>query len=122
MARRARPLRRAPRPDRHQAIAFQLAEMATEIAAARALLYRAARAKDAGEPVTGVAAMAKLTAGWLAVTVAERAVHIHGGTGWMEESAVARLYRDAKILEIGEGTSEVQKMVIAREVVGIDGR
>lgn len=99
-----------------QAIRFQLAEMATEIEAARSLLYKAARVKDSGRPVTKIAAMAKLTAGRLAQTVAERSLHIHGGYGWMEDSAIARLYRDAKILEIGEGTSEVQKMVIARAI------
>ncbi len=99
-----------------QAIQFQLAEMATEIAAARSLLYSAARVKDSGAPVTKLAAMAKLTAGRLAQTVAERSLHIHGGYGWMEETPIARLYRDAKILEIGEGTSEVQKMVIARAI------
>ncbi len=99
-----------------QAIQFTLAEMACEIEAARSLLYRAARLKDAGRPVTTIAAMAKLTAGRLAQTVAERSLHIHGGYGWMEESPIARLYRDAKILEIGEGTSEVQKMVIARGI------
>ena len=60
--------------------------------------------------------MAKLTAGRLAQTVAERGLHLHGGYGWMEESPISRFYRDAKILEIGEGTSEVQKMVIARAV------
>jgi alkylation response protein AidB-like acyl-CoA dehydrogenase len=99
-----------------QAIQFMLAEMACEIEAARCLLHSAARAKDSGGPATKLAAMAKLTAGRLAQTVAERSLHIHGGYGWMEESAIARLYRDAKILEIGEGTSEVQKMVIARAI------
>ncbi|HEX2507156.1 MAG TPA: acyl-CoA dehydrogenase family protein [Miltoncostaeaceae bacterium] len=99
-----------------QAIQFGLAEIATEIAAGRSLLYAAARAKDEGGPVTKLAAMAKLTAGRLAQTVAERSLHIHGGYGWMEETPIARLYRDAKILEIGEGTSEVQKMVIARAI------
>ena len=99
-----------------QAVQFTLAEMAAEIAAARCLLYHAARVKDAGGDATGVAAMAKLTAGRLAQTVAERSLHLHGGYGWMEESPISRLYRDAKILEIGEGTSEVQKMVIARAV------
>ena len=99
-----------------QAVSCALAEMAAEIAAARALLYVAARTKDSGAPVTKQAAMAKLTAGRLAQTVAERSLHIHGGYGWMEESPIARLYRDAKILEIGEGTSEVQKMVIARAI------
>ncbi len=99
-----------------QAVQFTLAEMAAEITAARCLLYQAARVKDAGGDVTGIAAMAKLTAGRLAQTVAERSLHLHGGYGWMEESPISRFYRDAKILEIGEGTSEVQKMVIARAV------
>ena len=99
-----------------QAVQFSLAEMAAEITAARCLLYHAARVKDSGGNATGVAAMAKLTAGRLAQTVAERSLHLHGGYGWMEESPISRLYRDAKILEIGEGTSEVQKMVIARAV------
>jgi alkylation response protein AidB-like acyl-CoA dehydrogenase len=103
-----------------QAVQFQLAEMATEIEAARCLLYKAARLKDAGRPFTKVAAMAKLVTGRLAQTVAERSLHIHGGYGWMEESPIARLYRDAKVLDIGEGTVEAQKMVIAREI-GADG-
>jgi short-chain 2-methylacyl-CoA dehydrogenase len=99
-----------------QAVQFQLAEMATEIEAARALLYKAARLKDAGQSFTKVAAMAKLVTGRLAQTVAERSLQIHGGYGWMEESPIARLYRDAKVLDIGEGTVEVQKMVIARAI------
>jgi alkylation response protein AidB-like acyl-CoA dehydrogenase len=99
-----------------QAVQFTLAEMATEIAAARCLLYQAARVKDSGAGATGIAAMAKLTGGHLAQTVSERSLHLHGGYGWMEESPISRFYRDAKILEIGEGTSEVQKMVIARAV------
>ncbi len=99
-----------------QAVQFQLAEMATEIASARSLLYLAARMKDEGERFTKVAAMAKLVTGRLAQTVAERALHLHGGYGWMEESPIARFYRDAKILDIGEGTVEVQKMVIARAI------
>jgi short/branched chain acyl-CoA dehydrogenase len=99
-----------------QAVQFTLAEMAAEITAARCLLYHAARVKDSGASATAVAAMAKLTAGRLAQTVAERSLHLHGGYGWMEESPISRLYRDAKILEIGEGTSEIQKMVIARAV------
>ncbi len=99
-----------------QAVQFQLAEMATEIASARSLLYLAARMKDTGEGFTKVAAMAKLVTGRLAQTVAERALHLHGGYGWMEESPIARFYRDAKILDIGEGTVEVQKMVIARAI------
>jgi alkylation response protein AidB-like acyl-CoA dehydrogenase len=99
-----------------QVVQFQLAEMATEITSARSLLYLAARMKDAGERFTKTAAMAKLVTGRLAQTVAERALHLHGGYGWMEESPVARFYRDAKILDIGEGTVEVQKMVIARAI------
>ncbi len=99
-----------------QSIQFQLADMATEIASARQLLYLAARMKDRGEKFTKVAAMAKLVTGRLAQTVAERALHIHGGYGWMEESPIARFYRDAKILDIGEGTIEIQKMVIARAI------
>ena len=99
-----------------QAVQFQLADMATEIAQARSLLYLAARMKDAGERFSKAAAMAKLVTGRLAQTVAERALHLHGGYGWMEESPIARFYRDAKILDIGEGTVEVQKMVIARAI------
>ena len=98
----------------HQAVQFQLAEMATEITAARCLLHHTARLKDAGEAFATEAAMSKLVAGRLGQTVAERSLHLHGGYGWMEESPIARLYRDAKVLEIGEGTTEVQKMVIAR--------
>ena len=99
-----------------QSVQFTLADMATEIAAARGLLYLAARMKDAGERYTKAAAMAKLVTGRLAQTVAERALHLHGGYGWMEEYPIARFYRDAKILDIGEGTVEVQKMVIARAI------
>jgi alkylation response protein AidB-like acyl-CoA dehydrogenase len=99
-----------------QSVQFQLAEMATEIASARALLYSAARLKDAGRPFQTAAAMAKLVTGRLAQTVAERSLHLHGGYGWMEEAPIARHYRDAKVLEIGEGTTEVQKMVIARGI------
>ena len=99
-----------------QAVQFQLAEMATEIASARSLLYLAARMKDSGDRFTKAAAMAKLVTGRLAQTVAERALHLHGGYGWIEESPIARFYRDAKILDIGEGTVEVQKMVIARAI------
>jgi short-chain 2-methylacyl-CoA dehydrogenase len=99
-----------------QSVQFQLAEMATEIAGARELLYSAARLKDAGRPFQTAAAMAKLTTGRLAQTVAERSLHLHGGYGWMEETTIARHYRDAKVLEIGEGTTEVQKMVIAKAI------
>jgi short/branched chain acyl-CoA dehydrogenase len=97
-----------------QAIQGKLADMATEIEAARLLVYKAARLKDQRENFTLTAAQAKLKTGRLAVRCAEEAVQIHGGYGYMEEYPVCRFYRDAKILTIGEGTDEVQQMVIAR--------
>ncbi|HEX8715177.1 MAG TPA: acyl-CoA dehydrogenase family protein [Solirubrobacteraceae bacterium] len=97
-----------------QAIQGKLADMATEIAAARLLVYKAAREKDAGRNFTLTAAQAKLKTGRLAVRCTEEAVQIHGGYGYIEEYPVCRFYRDAKILTIGEGTDEVQQMVIAR--------
>jgi len=97
-----------------QAIQGKLADMATEIEAARLLVYKAARQKDAGRNFTLTAAQAKLKTGRLAVRCAEEAVQIHGGYGFIEEYPVCRFYRDAKILTIGEGTDEVQQMVIAR--------
>jgi alkylation response protein AidB-like acyl-CoA dehydrogenase len=99
---------------RFQAIQCKLADMATEIAAARLLVYKAAREKDAGRNFSLTAAQAKLKTGRLAVRCAEEAVQIHGGYGYIEEYPVCRFYRDAKILTIGEGTDEVQQMVIAR--------
>src|SRR5438270_2866649 len=97
-----------------QAIQAKLADMATEIEAARLLTYKAARLKDAGANFTLTAAQAKLKTGRLAVRATEEAVQIHGGYGYIEEYPVCRFYRDAKILTIGEGTDEVQQMVIAR--------
>jgi short-chain 2-methylacyl-CoA dehydrogenase len=97
-----------------QAIQAKLADMATEIEAARLLTYKAARLKDAGRNFTMTAAQAKLKTGRLAVRCTEEAVQIHGGYGYIEEYPVCRFYRDAKILTIGEGTDEVQQMVIAR--------
>jgi short-chain 2-methylacyl-CoA dehydrogenase len=97
-----------------QAIQVKLADMATEIEAARLLVYKAAREKDAGRNFSLTAAQAKLKTGRLAVRCAEEAVQIHGGYGYIEEYPVCRFYRDAKILTIGEGTDEVQQMVIAR--------
>jgi len=97
-----------------QAIQAKLADMSTEIEAARLLVYKAAREKDAGRNFTLTAAQAKLKTGRLAVRCAEEAVQIHGGYGYIEEYPVCRFYRDAKILTIGEGTDEVQQMVIAR--------
>ncbi len=99
---------------RFQAIQGKIADVATEIEAARLLTYRAAVLKDRGEPFTLTAAQAKLKTGRLAVRAAEEAVQIHGGYGYIEEYPVCRFYRDAKILTIGEGTDEVQQMVIAR--------
>jgi alkylation response protein AidB-like acyl-CoA dehydrogenase len=97
-----------------QAIQAKLADMATEIAAGRLLVYQAAWLKDQGKPFSLVAAQAKLKTGRLAVKAADEAVQIHGGYGYIEEYPVCRFYRDAKILTIGEGTDEVQQMVIAR--------
>jgi short-chain 2-methylacyl-CoA dehydrogenase len=99
---------------RFQSIQAKLADMSTEIEASRLLVYKAAREKDAGESFTLTAAQAKLKTGRLAVRCAEEAVQIHGGYGYIEEYPVCRFYRDAKILTIGEGTDEVQQMVIAR--------
>jgi short-chain 2-methylacyl-CoA dehydrogenase len=97
-----------------QAIGAKLADMSAEIEAARLLVYKAAREKDAGRNFTLTAAQAKLKTGRLAVRCCEEAVQIHGGYGYIEEYPVCRFYRDAKILTIGEGTDEVQQMVIAR--------
>jgi short/branched chain acyl-CoA dehydrogenase len=97
-----------------QAIQTKLADMSTEIEAGRLLVYKAAREKDANRNFTLTAAQAKLKTGRLAVRCAEEAVQIHGGYGFIEEYPVCRFYRDAKILTIGEGTDEVQQMVIAR--------
>ena len=97
-----------------QAIQAKLADVATEIEAARLLTYKSAWLKDQGRPFGLTAAQAKLKTGRLAVRAAEEAVQIHGGYGFIEEYPVCRFYRDAKILTIGEGTDEVQQMVIAR--------
>jgi short-chain 2-methylacyl-CoA dehydrogenase len=99
---------------RFQTIQAKLADMATEIEATRLMVYKAARMKDRGENFSLTAAQAKLKSGRLAVCCCEEAVQIHGGYGYIEEYPVCRFYRDAKILTIGEGTDEVQQMVIAR--------
>ncbi|MFL6066767.1 MAG: acyl-CoA dehydrogenase family protein [Gaiellaceae bacterium] len=101
---------------RFQAVQFKLADMATEIEAGRALVLKAAWLKDQDRDFAREAAMAKLYTGELSHRVVNAALQIHGGYGYMEESAIARLYRDQKILEIGEGTNEVQRMVIARHI------
>ena len=97
-----------------QATQFKLADIATELEAARWLTYRAASLRDGGEPFLKEAAMAKLKASRLATWAASEAVQIHGGLGYMLESPVARFYCDSKVLEIGEGTNEIQHLVIAR--------
>jgi alkylation response protein AidB-like acyl-CoA dehydrogenase len=99
-----------------QAIQFKLADMATELEAARWLTYRAAYLRDSGQPFLKEASMAKLKASRLAAAAASEAVQIHGGIGYMLESPVARFYCDSKVLEIGEGTNEIQHVVIAREL------
>jgi alkylation response protein AidB-like acyl-CoA dehydrogenase len=101
---------------KQQAIQFKLAELKTQIEAARLLTYRAAATKEAGKRFTEEAAQAKLFASELAVRAAEENLQIHGGFGYIEESAVPRFYRDAKVLTIGEGTSEICKFVIARQM------
>ncbi|MGI9020655.1 MAG: acyl-CoA dehydrogenase family protein [Solirubrobacterales bacterium] len=99
-----------------QAVQFRLADMATEIEAGRALVYKAAWLKDQGRPFAKEAAMAQLFTGELSNRAANWSLQIHGGYGYMEEYAISRLYRDQKILEIGEGTNEVQRMVIAKHL------
>jgi len=99
---------------RFQGLAFQLADLAVAVENSRNLTYGAARLKERGKPFRQAAAMAKLYSTETAVTATRIATQVFGGMGFMEESAVARFYRDAKILEIGEGTSEIQRLVIAR--------
>jgi short-chain 2-methylacyl-CoA dehydrogenase len=99
-----------------QAVQFKLADMATEVEAGRALVYKAAWLKDQGRDFALAAAQAKLYTGELSNRAVNWALQIHGGYGYMDEYAISRLYRDQKILEIGEGTNEVQRMVIAREL------
>ena len=99
-----------------QATQFKIAEMATRVQAARNLVYEAAFKADKGKPDPKITAMAKWFAGETAVRVAEEAVQIHGGYGFMEEYDVARFYRDAKIIEIYEGTKEIEKLIVARSV------
>jgi short-chain 2-methylacyl-CoA dehydrogenase len=101
---------------RFQAVQFRLADMATEIEAARNLVYKAAWVKDQERPFGREAAIAKLYSGEMSNRVVNWALQVHGGYGYMDEFAISRLYRDQKILEIGEGTNEVQRMVIARHL------
>ncbi len=101
----------------HQAIAFKLADMATEVEAARLLVYRAAQLKDQGLPYSTASAMAKVFASEVAMRATVEAVQIHGGYGYVREYHVERLMRDAKITQIYEGTSEIQRMVISRSIL-----
>lgn len=101
----------------HQAIAFKLADMATDIEAARLLVYRAAAIKDAGVDYTAAASMAKVFASEVAMKHTVEAVQVHGGYGFVKEYHVERLMRDAKITQIYEGTSEIQRMVISRNLL-----
>jgi butyryl-CoA dehydrogenase len=100
-----------------EAIQWMLADMATEIDAARLLVYRAAQLKDTGRPFLKAAAEAKLYAAETAMRAATKAIQIHGGYGYIKDYPVERYFRDAKICEIGEGTSEIQRMVIAKELL-----
>jgi alkylation response protein AidB-like acyl-CoA dehydrogenase len=99
-----------------QAIQFKLADIAAQLEAVKLLVVRAAQLRDAGEPFGREGAMAKLLSSELAVKAASEAVQIHGGYGYMQEYPVSRFYRDAKVLEIGEGTNEIQRIVIARHL------
>jgi len=101
----------------HQAIQFMLADAATEIDAARLMVYRAAWLKEKGRPYSKEAAMAKLFATEVGERVARNAIQIHGGYGYSREYPVERIYRDARLMTIGEGTSEINRMVIARQVL-----
>jgi butyryl-CoA dehydrogenase len=100
-----------------QAIQFMLADMATEIEAARQLIYHGATLEDAGQPFITESAMAKLFASRVAMKATTDAIQIHGGYGYMKDYPVERYFRDAKLTEIGEGTSEIQRLVIARELL-----
>jgi alkylation response protein AidB-like acyl-CoA dehydrogenase len=103
--------------DNFQALQWMMADAATEIEAARLLVYQAAFLKEAGKPYTKQAAMAKLFASETAERVARNAIQIHGGYGYSQEYPVERIYRDARLMTIGEGTSEIQRLVIARSIL-----
>ena len=101
----------------HQAIQFMLADMATDVYAARVATMNAATLKDNGEPFINPASMAKLISSEMCVRVASQAVQVHGGYGYFKESAVERIFRDSRVTTIYEGTSEIQRLVIARQVL-----
>jgi alkylation response protein AidB-like acyl-CoA dehydrogenase len=102
-----------------QGIQWKLADMATELDAARLLTHRAAVMKDAGLKTTMESAMAKLKASEVAVKICDEAVQLHGGYGFIKDYPVEKFYRDVKLCTIGEGTSEIQRMVIAREMMKV---
>jgi alkylation response protein AidB-like acyl-CoA dehydrogenase len=106
----------------HQAIQFKLADMGVQVEAARLLVHKAALLKDQGRPYAAAASMAKLYASEAACRIADQAVQILGGYGYTKDYPVEKFYRDAKLCTIGEGTSEVQRMVIARSLFGEAGR
>ena len=100
----------------HQAINFKLADMATGIEAARQLVWHAATLKDAGEPCLKEASMAKLFASEMAERVCSAAIQVHGGYGYVNDFPVERIYRDVRVCQIYEGTSDIQRMVIGRNL------
>ena len=100
-----------------QSVSFKIADMATEIEASKLLVYHAAWMKDQGISVVKEAAMAKLFASEVAMKTTTEAIQVHGGYGYVKEFDVERFFRDAKILEIGEGTSEIQRLIIFRELL-----
>jgi butyryl-CoA dehydrogenase len=101
-----------------QAVAFKLADMEVQVESARHLIYHAARLKDAGKPFGKEAAIAKLYASEVAMRVSYDAIQVFGGLGYSREYPVERMWRDAKLCTIGEGTSEIQRLIIARSVIG----
>jgi hypothetical protein len=100
----------------HQAVQFRLADMATQLEAARQLIFHAAALKDAGQPCLKQAAMAKLFASEMAEKVCSNAIQIHGGYGYVADFPVERIYRDVRVCQIYEGTSDIQRIVIARHL------
>ncbi|MYF87286.1 MAG: acyl-CoA dehydrogenase, partial [Rhodospirillaceae bacterium] len=104
----------------HQAVAFRLADMATQIEAARQLYLHAATLKDAGRDCAAAASMAKLFASEMAERVASGAIQIHGGAGFLNDFPVEKIYRDVRVYQIYEGTSEIQKIMISRHLDSLD--
>jgi alkylation response protein AidB-like acyl-CoA dehydrogenase len=100
----------------HQAVQFRLADMATQLEAARQLIHHAARLKDAGQPCLKEAAMAKLLASEMAERVCSDAIQVHGGYGYVSDFPVERIYRDVRVCQIYEGTSDIQRILIARSL------